>query len=146
MSKVSMKGVVIGGVTDIVSSSILGIPLVVYVMSSLDLKRLPKDQVQPALVAAIHSNASFHAVHLLVGLVCSALGGYVAAWLAKHDEILNGALSSFLCIAIGIYSISAAVQHGQLWEQLLVLAASPVFALFGGYLRFAQVLHRALRA
>jgi hypothetical protein len=35
----------------------------------------------------------------VLGTVGSIIGGYVGAWLAGHDETLNGALSSWLCLA-----------------------------------------------
>jgi hypothetical protein len=40
-ARVSIAGVVIGGMTDVVSSSILGIPLVIYVMVKFDLLHAP---------------------------------------------------------------------------------------------------------
>jgi len=35
----------------------------------------------------------------------SVLGGYVSARIAKHDELLNGALSSILCVGGGTYAV-----------------------------------------
>ena len=39
--RVSLVGVVIGGITDVVSSSILAIPVVIYVMVKYDLSHAP---------------------------------------------------------------------------------------------------------
>ncbi len=58
--------------------------------------------------------------------------------MAKHDELLNGVLSSFLCTAIGIYSVMSGKESESLIVQVFLLAAAPVFALLGGYLRQIQ--------
>lgn len=135
-ARVSFVGVAIGGITDVVSSSILGLPLVIYVMVKFDLLHAPGGSA--AITSAIHSAGWLYGLELTIGLVCSVLGGYVAASIAKHDELLNGLLSSFLCIAIGVYSIFAGKDSQSRLVQMLLLAASPLCALLGGYLRQAQ--------
>ncbi len=77
-------------------------------------------------------------MQLGIGLACSVLGGYVAAWMAKHDELLNGVLASFLCTAFGVYSILSGKGVGSVGEQVVLLSAAPACALFGGYLRQRQ--------
>jgi uncharacterized membrane protein YfcA len=106
MSKVSVKGVLIGGIVDIVTSVVLGLPFALYAMLKVDLSHTPNAQASAAVTAAIHANVPLYVAQLLVGLACSVLGGYVAAWLAKHDELLNGGLSSVLCVAGGIYVLA----------------------------------------
>lgn len=142
MSKVSIKGVVVGGIVDIFTSFVLGIPLVIYAVSRVDLSHTPKDQIKSVVAASLHGNVSLYTIQLIVGLACSALGGYVAAWLAKHHEVLNGGLSSFLCVAIGIYSISAGKDSHSLFVQVLLIVASPMFASIGGYVMWMQRQHR----
>ena len=138
MSRISLKGVIIGGVTDVVLTIVLGILLALYVVAQLDVASLTEDQV----LAAVRTNALFHTLQVLIGVVCSIFGGYVAAWLAKHDELVNGALSSFLCIAMGVYSISIDHGSGPLVEKIIPFVASPVLGLFGGYIRFIQMRRR----
>ena len=130
MSKVSLKGVLIGGVVDMVASVVLGLPFALYTTLKVDLSHTPNTQA--AVTAAIHGNVPLYAAQLLVGLACSVLGGYVAAWLAKHDEWLNGALSSVLCVALSIYTISTGKDSNPHWLQVLLLMASPLLALLGG--------------
>lgn len=136
--KISVTGVLIGGIADIVSSSLLGIPFAIYAMSKIDLVQTPKDQLGPAIAAVSHATPWLYGAELLVGLACSVLGGYLAARLAKHDELLNGALSSFLCVAIGIYSIASGKDSHAHWVQLLILISAPACGFFGGYLRARQ--------
>jgi len=142
--KVSVKGVLIGGIVDVLSSTLLGLPLAIYAMSKVDLAHTPKDQLGPAIAAASHAIPWLYGTQLLLGLACSVLGGYVAARLAKHDEQLNGALSSFLCLAIGIYSIASGKDSHAHWVQILFLISSPVSGFFGGYLRLRQRIVHAL--
>jgi hypothetical protein len=111
-------------------------------MSRLDLSRTPKDQIGATITAAIHGNMPLYLGQLLVGLACSVLGGYVAAWLAKHDELLNGALSSFLCILLAVYAIASGKDTNAAWVRILLFVASPAFALLGGDLTRRQREHR----
>jgi hypothetical protein len=136
--KVSLKGVLIGGIVDILSSSVLGVPFAVYALSKVDLAHTPKDQLGHAIAAVSLGTPWLYATQLLVGLACSVLGGYVAAWPAKHHELLNGTLSSFLCVAIGIYSIASGKDSHAHWVQMLILISAPVSGFFGGYLRVRQ--------
>lgn len=136
--KVSLKGVMIGGIVDILSSSLLGMPFTAYALSKVDLAHTPKDQLGHAIAAVSHSTPWLYGTQLLIGVAGSVLAGYVAAWLAKHDELLNGTLSSFLCVAIGIYSIASGKDSHAHWVQLLMLIGAPVCGFLGGYLRFRQ--------
>jgi hypothetical protein len=126
--RVSIPGVVMGGITDIFASSVLGAPVVLYVQTKGSL----------TIASAIHSGGWLYWLQLGIGLGCSALGGYVAAWIAKQHELLNGLLSSFLCVGIGLYSILLGKRAEPLFAQILLLATAPAFALLGGYLRQIQ--------
>lgn len=132
MRKLSVKGVLIGGVVDVVASVLLSLPFALCATLKVDLSHTPSSRASGVVAAAIHGNVPLYVAQLLVGLACSVLGGYVAAWLAKHDELLNGALSSVLCVGLGIYTISSGKASNPHWLQMLLLVASPVLALLGG--------------
>src|SRR2546427_8553822 len=132
MKKISIKGVLVGGVTDIVATNIFAFPLIIYVMYKYDL-RVPPDQLRAAVLGVFHAHPFLYGLQLLSGLGCSLLGGYVAAWLARHDELLNGLLSSFLCVGLGIYGLAAGIASSYRLEELLLLPAGPAFGLLGGY-------------
>ena len=136
--KISLKGVLIGGIVDVLSSSLLGVPLAIYAVSKIDLAHTPSEQLSSAIAAVSHATPWLYGTQLLVGLACSVLGGYVAAWLAKHDELLNGTLSAFLCVAIGIYSIASGKDSHALWVQILMLISASICGFLGGYLRLRQ--------
>jgi hypothetical protein len=126
--RVSVAGVLIGGITYIFASSVLALPIVIYIQT----------KGPAAIASAIQPDGWLYWLQMAIGFVGSALGGYVAAWIAKHDELLNGVLSSFLCTAFALYSILLGKGTQSLLAQILLLAASPAFALVGGYLRQIQ--------
>jgi hypothetical protein len=113
-----------------VSSTLFAIPLLVYVTARFDVHG-------HAAVRLIFSDAWLYTLVFATGVAGSALGGYVAATIARHDELLNGFLSCIVCTGIGIYSVVAG-KSPSVSVQLLSFATAPVFALLGGYLRYVQ--------
>ena len=135
MGRVSVKGVLIGGVVDIVASLILGLLIEIYAMAKFGVLTAPNPQASAAL---LNASVPLRLTQVAVGLLCSLLGGYVSGWVAKHDELLNGGLSAFLCVALGMYLIVSGNASDALWVQLLLLVASPALAVVGGDLRRRQ--------
>src|SRR5437016_418789 len=107
--KISVKGVLIGGIVDVGSTILLGLPFGIYSASRLDVAHMPQDQVGPAIDAAMKSNVPMYVVMSLIGLACSVFGGYLSGRIAKHDEVLNGSLSAYLCVILGIYSVATGI-------------------------------------
>jgi hypothetical protein len=136
--KVSIKGVVIGAIVDIVLSVVFGLPFALYAMSMLDRSQTVGPHGSELVAAAIRRNIPLYAGQLLVGLGCSVLGGYIAAGIAKREELLNGGLSSFLCVGLGIFVVATGKNTDPLFVQVLMLVASPAMALLGGDLRRRQ--------
>jgi hypothetical protein len=137
MGKISIKGVLVGGITDVGVTLILGLPISVYVGLRVIAAHIPKDQIQTSVQAIMHRPEVFFP-QLLIGCACSVLGGYVAAHIAKHDELLNGCLASVLCVALGIWSLATHGASEPLWEEILMFVESPVLSLLGGYLCLRQ--------
>ena len=138
--KVSIFGVLVGGVVDVVSSVLGGLPFALYSTFRL----APSQRVGPhssdAVSAAIHGNLPLHSAQLAVGLLCSILGGYVAAAIAKRHERLNGTLSCYLCVGMSIPVMLLGLDKDPLWLQAILLIASPATAFLGGDIRFRQRL------
>ena len=141
--KVSIAGVLIGGLVDVASSLLAGIPFAVYFASKVDPSQRVGPHASEALSAAMHANVPLYSADLLVGLTCSALGGYVAAVIAKRNERLNGTLSSCLCVSLGVALLLLGLDREPRWLQLLLLIASPIFAFVGGSLRLRQRMAHA---
>jgi hypothetical protein len=138
MGKISVKAVLTGSIVDIVLSTLLAFPLGLYAISKVDFANTPKDQIQATTSEALRRNAPLEAVQVLIGMGCSVFAGYLAASIAKHDELLNGALSSIFCVALGIFSIRSGIASYPLIVQMALLAASPALGLLGGYLKLVR--------
>lgn len=131
MKRVSFKGVAIGNVVDIVATNVVMVPVMIYVLTTAKMGS-PPDHGAGAVTEALKTSNVFLAASSILGGLCSILGGYVSARIAKHDEVLNGTLSSILCIGFGIYALINGTGH--LWLHLLYLLLSPAFGALGGYL------------
>src|SRR5262245_52276701 len=95
MHRISLKGVAIGYITDIAATYIVVIPLIVGIMV---LSGDPSAKI-------LKESTIFYNSYAILGGLCSMLGGYVSARIANHDELLNGALSSILCVGGGMYAV-----------------------------------------
>ena len=136
MSKrVSLKAIILGGISDIVATNILVVPLLVYVMHDLMKTETSSAQLSTDAGLLLQSNMTYFTIAMILGGVGSIIGGYVAAWIADHDEILNGVLASFLCLATGIYAIVWGHDSAPLWQHVMALVTAPILTGFGGYLR-----------
>ncbi|MGB8908026.1 MAG: hypothetical protein WCC84_04705 [Candidatus Cybelea sp.] len=138
MKRIAVLAVAVGGVSDILLTTMLSLPILIYAYASGGILDLPTAQQQPALLATLHSNVALYGTSFLVGAFCSVLAGYLTGLLAKHDEVLNGALSSFLCIGFDLYAFSHGQFGGPSWLAIALLPVSPLLGAVGGYLRQMQ--------
>ena len=102
MKRVSFKGVIIGGVLDIFLSNLAAIPILIYAAIRLETWKLPSAQQAHALVDAMTNDSHLLMTGMVVGSLCSVIGGYVAARIARREAVLNGALSAWLCGSISM--------------------------------------------
>ncbi|MBV8748271.1 MAG: hypothetical protein JO103_01015 [Candidatus Eremiobacteraeota bacterium] len=143
MRRFAVKGVLIGGVVDIVSTNLFGIPVVMVAVFST---ATPSSSTvnQSAAFMALLATPVYKVSLFVAGACASILGGYVAAWLAKHDELLNGALSAYLCILSGLIGmVTVAATPSDRLLELAFMPLSPALGLVGGYLRLRQVRSRS---
>ncbi|WP_097461867.1 hypothetical protein [Mangrovitalea sediminis] len=132
-----------GALTGIVASNLLSMPLVSYVIASHHLETVAPDRLNDAVQAAIGSSAVLLVLQCGLGWLAPVLGGFVAALLAPGREWLSGALSSFLYIIIGIYTLMHGAQaEGASSVSLLILFSSPLAGFAGGALRGLQMKRR----
>lgn len=130
MKRISFKGVVIGNIVDILSTNLAIFPatIIIFIFSG------SAAELAVSSPRALMESGLFKALMMTFGVLCSVLGGYVSGRVAKHDEILNGALSSILCIGFGVYAIIGGRSARHLVVQLALIALSPALAALGGYL------------
>jgi hypothetical protein len=136
MKKISVKGfllsILVHCLTDIVLGLLFLALILTYSVISVLVLHVPHAQMLAEMKTALHGDNPLHVAVLLVGLVSIAFGGYVAARVAKHDELLNAGLSSFPWIAYKIYIIAARKNSMSLWLQIILLLATPALAIAGG--------------
>ena len=140
--KVSILGFVIGSVVDIVGTNIWGVFMMIYVLVSYNLLQTAASAPTELTAKVLHifqTDPLIFSVNFIVGAMFSILGGYVGAYIAKHDELLNGGLSSFLCVLSGIYGLFTGSHPVYvILLEILALIISPALSIFGGYLRLKQ--------
>lgn len=127
MNQISVKGILLGAISAYVASKILGLPILVYITSNIG--------APPSSAWGLIHFDKILLAETAVNLVSVVIGGYVAALVAKRNELLNGALSSFLTFGLGMFiwfNNYPLINGRNQW--LLVLVMYPFFALFGGYL------------
>ena len=135
MTRVSLKGVVLGGLVDVVASVLVYVVLLVGLFFATDVIRLPEAAQAAALLDAWEHSFWFGLASGTLSCLCSVLGGYVSARIANHDHLLNGALSSFLCVGLGLATLAAGMVTESWWMMVLLFVLSPALGALGGYLR-----------
>jgi hypothetical protein len=146
--KVSILGIVIGSIVDIVGTNIWGIFITIYVFISYNLLPMAISSPTEAIANVLYiikTDPIVVIVNIIVGSLFSILGGYISANIAKHNELLNGALASFLCILTSICSILMGSYSTSLFLDILLLTISPLLSMFGGYLRLKQKTRRNVK-
>jgi hypothetical protein len=141
-TKISIKGVLLGGITDIVSTNLFSIPLVIYAAVFIGLSG---DKSPAAFQNATQHNILFTMLIYVTGCLGSIVGGYVAAWIAKRAEILNGTLSAWLCAALGIFGMVTTTSSSKRLEELASLPVTFLLDGAGGYLRKLQMSRGAVK-
>jgi hypothetical protein len=146
MAQLSPKAIIVGGIVDVGSSIVLGIPLVYYVLTKIGISGAPGPGAETGVIAAIHSSPVLRPLQLVIGCACSVLGGYVAARIARRDHLVNALLASWLCAGIGIYSIVVGKGADSLWLQTLLIGVTFACYALGGYIRLRSVPRRSAPA
>jgi len=142
MGKVSVKGVTLGAITDSISTVVVILLLMVYIIHSHKTAGMSHEKATIMLRELMRGNSLYYFLSRILGGICSVLGGYVSANIAKHDEVLNGALSSILCVGLGVYAIISGSHSDPLWQYTVLLLITPMLAAFGGFLRQRRVFSR----
>ena len=137
MKRISLKGVAIGNIIDIVATNVVVLPVMIYIPVSAKTGS-PADSGAGSATEILGRSTLLLVSSSILGGLCSVLGGYVSARIAKHDEVLNGGLSSILCVASGVYAVINVSPAAPLWLHLVYLPLSPALGALGGYLRSRQ--------
>jgi hypothetical protein len=130
----SIAAVAIGFFVDIGATMIFGVVLAVAGGVGV-----AAGGASPAAVEAIvERSAGFQLLGLAGGLVCTALGGYVAARFANHSEYANAFAVGLASLVFGEVMLLVQPQDYPVWLRLLGDALVIPAALVGGHLRTLQ--------
>jgi hypothetical protein len=132
--KISFKGVLIGALADIVGVNLWILIVSIYIVEKYQLLTLPSGEIATQLTAHFSQDSTVASLSIIVGFSFTAAGGYIAALVAKHDELLNGTLASFLSVLIGLHSITST----PITYVLVGVILNPLLGFIGGYLRLRQ--------
>jgi hypothetical protein len=138
--RLSLKAAIIGGIVDILSTYLLVVVAVfvfILVRGFVSAGHPPPQDLNDMVLRSVQSGP-IHMLLICLGCLCSVLGGYVAARIAKHDELVNGAASAWLCVLIGLFGFASAQDGGQIVRHIASEVAAPLLGLFGGYIRLFQ--------
>lgn len=127
--------IIVGAVVDYLATYLL-IMLYIMVYYVKD-PGLSEEAIDRALKEMLSSEEGLLAL-IIIGAFSTALGGYVAGWLAKVEEVKHGALVGAVSLIVGVLQAAAAREENSLphgYELLAYIIAIPAGAL-GGY--FAQ--------
>jgi hypothetical protein len=134
LHKISFKGVIIGAVTNVAGTGIWGMILGVYLAAKYQLYTLSYAEQMRHVQDLLLQDSTMMILNTAIGGGFSVLGGYIAARIAKHNELLNGTLSSFLCVLFVILAIGTSSMIGLATG----IIANPILGFLGGYLRLRQ--------
>lgn len=135
MRKISLPGMLVGGVADIVVTNALMIPVIIAAAHRLDVASVASERVTPLVMDMMRGDPSLLVASFLGWSAASVLGGYLAATIAKRSYVWNGALSAYLSVATSLYAL---VMHEggtmPLWQHLAFVPLSPAFGALGGWI------------
>jgi hypothetical protein len=98
------------------------------------------------LQRALKESLLFQWVAPTVGGLLIIAAGYLAGWVAKRAEPLNGVLAVTVPMLLGIYAVMVSDAGRATYGQLLFIAATPMLGALGGRLRRLQTRHWRSRA
>jgi hypothetical protein len=134
--RISIKGILLGGILDVGLSMLLNTIFILFWIMQF-IGAFKGAELAAKISEVIATTPAIFAATFAIGSLCSILGGYFSARIAKRHEVLNGALSSWLCIALGVYGLlfkSSSPTHG-IFLAVLSIPLSFGLAALGGYLR-----------
>jgi putative membrane protein (TIGR04086 family) len=134
---VKILPIIVGAVVDYVATFVVVMAylIIYYVKEPLESGGLPEEVIERAFKEMVSSQEGLVAL-LVIGALCTVLGGYVAGRLAKAQEVKHGALVGAVSLVLGALQSGMVGEETPIpqWVQLLgYILAIPAGAL-GGWL------------
>ena len=132
---VKIRPIITGAVVDYAATyALVTLYLIfVYMKEPLEEGGVPAEALQEALKEMLSSQEGLLDL-LIIGALCTILGGYIAGWIARTEEIKHGALVGAVSLIIGLVQTGMAGEASPVpyWHELLgYLLAIPAGALGG---------------
>jgi len=128
--KISIKAVLAGGAADVLGSIILVSLLCTYVALANGMTDGRPEVVAPMIRNIIHKSPLLFGIQTTMGLLCSILGGYIAARIAGEDEVENAIAASLVFVFFGIYALVAGGEDA-VWLNAFSTIITPFFYRLG---------------
>jgi len=132
-----IRPIIIGAAVDYVATyAVITLYLiVVYMKEPLETGGVPAEALQEALKEMISSQEGLLDL-LIIGALCTVLGGYLAGRVARAEEIKHGALVGAVALIVGVLQTGMAGEASPVpyWHELLgYVLAIPAGALGGSF-------------
>lgn len=131
MYSVSIKGIVLGSLFDLIATFAFAFLLGIYLAISHG------GDPEAAMLAA--NSGGWLAFSVVVACALTVVAGYLAAWIAGRGELINGTLSAVFSMAIMLPMTWDQPMPWSATVTVLLFISTPLLGLFGGYLRSRQV-------
>ncbi|HAS53039.1 MAG: hypothetical protein A2X56_12055 [Nitrospirae bacterium GWC2_57_13] len=125
MKDISVKAVVLGFLADVGATAIVVVVLVVAAFFMY-----PEAYANEEQIEALFSTTGVLVFGLVIGLLCTMLGGFVAGSIAKKAHYLNSGLVGGLGVLLGV----AFVGQSPLWYDVVTFITIIPAAMLGGHL------------
>ena len=129
MSEISVKGVLLGVLADVAGSTVSGIIMIPIFGGNILTEEMSDKELDEAIHAMTQGN-EFLLTSLVVGLIFTVIGGYVAARVAKKGIYLNSGMVGVIGVVLGILLAGETA----LWFDVAGFISVIPAALVGGYL------------
>jgi hypothetical protein len=130
MYSVSIKGIVLGSLFDLVATFGFAILLGIYLAISHG------GDPEAAMLAA--NSTEWTTVSVIVASAFTVIAGYLAAWIAGRGELINGTLCTVFTVAIMLPMTWDQPMPWSATVTVLLYIATPLLGLLGGYLRWRK--------
>jgi putative membrane protein (TIGR04086 family) len=132
---VKIRPVIVGAVVDYIATFVLVMLYLIfyYVKEPFGKGGLPEEAIEKALNEMLSSQEGLLAL-IVIGAFCTALGGYLAARLAKAEEIKHGALVGAVALIVGVLQTAMTEEASPVppfYQLLGYILAIPAGALGG---------------
>ena len=134
---VKIRPIIVGAVVDYVATFVLVMLYLIlyYVKEPFEKGGLPEEAIEKALNEMLSSQEGLVAL-IVIGAFCTALGGYLAARLAKADEVKHGALVGAVSLIVGVLQTAMTGEASPVpyfYQLLGYVLAIPAGALGGSF-------------